>query len=43
MAGAVSGGVHASPLPGSFSSFVDLEASLRRREGVLFLGNGIGF
>jgi len=37
----VSGGVHASLLPGLFSSSVDLEASLKER-GILFLGNGTG-
>lgn len=39
---AVSGRVHASLLPGIFSSSVDLEASLKER-GILFLGNGTGF
>lgn len=38
---AVSGGVHASPLPGLFSCSVDLEASLKER-GILFLGDGTG-
>lgn len=36
---AVPGGLHASLLPGFFSSSVDLEAPLKER-GILFLGNG---
>lgn len=38
---AVAGSVHASLLPGIFSSSVDLEASLKER-GILVLGNGTG-